>query len=383
MNKRNQKRQLKESFFNPIMQILPLFVFLIIDHLWVKDHALIFAREYAWYGAIIAGIILTIYVFIAYRRLFQWYLFFLISFFVLILFVSIANMFYSIGRFAPLLDEAIFLLAMLLMYPFQKQVIKLTNKLVSPLVPMTNNIVEIYRYVAILSIILASYIVFFIIFSYLDHYYIYWQVLDSVFIFSLIVLIVYSHLRTRFVHYHLAGDRWLPIVTQQGEMIETIQRMSSLSDHRLYMHPVVRGILIKEGKILVKKSAEKDLFYDKPLWDNVIDAHIGIGEKDLNCLKKSALKSFGIEINKSFCLTEYIHTTPYEKQYALVFLILDYSCELIPNPKKIAQMRWMSVEEIEKELDTGVFDERFVKEFELLKRAGLIGIEEEEMKNVE
>ena len=290
--------------------------------------------------------------------------------------MSYANVYFTTGRFAPLLDETVFLLAVLSMFVFQKQVLKLTNKLVSPLVPMTNNIVEFYKSLKILAVIVSSYIAFFFIFSYFKHYYIYQQVLDYVFAFALLALVIFSYLKTRFVHFHLTDDRWLPVVTDKGEVVEKMKRLSSLSDQRLYMHPVVRGILIKEGRILVQKSTGKDIFYDKPLWDNMIDNHIGIGEKDRVCLKKTALKLFGIEIKKSFCLTEYIHTTPYEHQYEFVFLILDYSGEIKPNPKKIAEIKWLSPSEIESELDSGIFDERFVKEYGLLKRAGLLMTEE-------
>jgi isopentenyldiphosphate isomerase len=368
---KNQKRQLKESFFNPVYQLYPLLIFLIIDH--------IFARGYAWYGAAITAIVLTIHVSIAYKRLFKWYMFYMVLFFAITSLMSLSDVFFKTGIFVPIATEIIFFIALLAMRLFRKQLTMLSDKLVSPFVPMSNNILELYRNIRISTIIVFCYLLLYVAITFINHAYqrIEIGILNYVFAGAWISLIVFSYLKTRFVRFHLTDDRWLPVVTKQGEVVEKVQRLSSLSDRRLYTHPVVRGMLIKEGRILVQKSAEKCIFYECK-WDNMIDSHINIGEKDTNCLKRAASKSFGIEVKKSFCLTEYVHTTPYEHQYEIVFLILEYSGEIIPNPKKIAQIKWLSVDEIENELNSGVFDERFVKEYELLKRAGLLGTIEEE-----
>jgi len=365
---RKQKRQLRESFFNPIYQIYPLLVFLIIDH--------ILLREYAWYGAVIAAIGITIYVSIAYRRLFKWYLFYLSLFFIVTLLMSISGSFFQTGKYAPLIDEVIVFIALLAIRLFRKQLTAFSDKLVSPFVPMSNTILELHRNVKLLTIFVFSYLVLYIaiiLANYTFYQYIEIDILNYLFAGACIFLIAFSYLKTRFVHFHLVDERWLPIVTHEGKVVEKIQRLSSLSDRRRYTHPVVRGILIKDGQILMQKSSEDCVFY-KPLWDNMIDNHISIGEKAEKCLKKTALKNFGIENLKSFCLTEYIHATPYEYQYAFVFIIGDYSGEIIPNPKKIAQMKWWTIDEIEGNLETEIFDERFIKEYGLLKRSGLLEV---------
>ena len=362
---RNQERQLKESFFNPIYQLYPLLIFLIIDH--------IFAREYAWYGAAITAIGLTIYVSAIFPRLFKWYMFYMFLFLMTTALMGISGNFFKIEKFIPLADEVVFLIALLLIRLFRKQLTALSDKLVSPFVPMSNNILEFYRNVKISTIFVFCYLVLYIAIIFINHTYqhIEFYILNYIFVGAWISLIVFSHLKTRFVRYHLTDERWLPIVTRDGKVVEQIQRLSSLADRRRYTHPVVRGILIKDGQILMQKPVEGDVFY-KPLWDNMIDNHIGIGEKAENCLKKTALKRFGIENVKFFCLTEYIHATPYEYQYEFVFIIGDYSGEIIPNPKRIAQMKWWTFAEIEENLNAEIFDERFIKEYDLLKRSGLL-----------
>lgn len=361
-----QKRQLRESFFNPIYQIYPLLIFLIIDH--------VFAREYAWYGAAIVAVGLTIYVSIAYTRLFKWYMFYMFLFLIITSLMGIVGNFFKTEKMIAVADEVVLFVVLLTIRLFRKQLTAFSDKLVSPFVPMSNNILELYRYLKISTVFVFVYLVLYGAIMLINDPYqhIEIDVLNYVFAGAWISLIVFSYLKTRFVRFHLTDERWLPIVTHDGKVVEKIQRLSSLSDRRRYTHPVVRGILIKDGKILMQKSAEDDVFY-KPLWDNMIDNHIGIGEKAESCLKKTALKNFGIENIKSFCLTEYIHATPYEYQYEFVFIIGDYSGEIIPNPKKIAQMKWWSFAEIEENLKSKViFDERFVKEYDLLKRSGLL-----------
>lgn len=363
---KSQERQLKESFFNPIYQLFPLLVFLIIDH--------IFAREYAWYGAAITAVILTIYVSAVYPRLFKWYMFYMFLFLAITALMGVSGNFAKTEKYLALIDEAVLFVALLFVRLFRKQLTTLSDKLVSPFVPMSNNILELYRNIKTSTIFVFSYLVFYvaiILANYTFYRYIEIDVLNYIFAGAWIFLIVFSYLKTRFVRFHLTDERWLPIVTREGKVVGKIQRLSSLSDRRRYMHPIVRGILIKDGQILMQKPVEGDVFY-KPLWDNMIDNHIGIGEKTESCLKKTALKRFGIEKVKSFCLTEYIHATPYEYQYVFVFIIADYSSEIIPNPKRIAQMKWWTFTEIEENLNAGIFDERFIKEYDLLKRSGLL-----------
>jgi len=361
-----QKRQLRESFFNPIYQLYPLLIFLIIDH--------IFAREYAWYGAAITAIGLTIYVSIAYTRLFKWYMFYMFLFLIITALMGVSGNFAKTEKYLALIDEAVLFVALLVVRLFRKQLTALSDKLVSPFVPMSNNILEFYRNIKISTIFVFCYLVLYtaiILANYTFYRYIEIDILNYIFVGAWISLIVFSYLKTRFVRYHLTDERWLPIVTRDGKVVEQIQRLSSLADRRRYTHPVVRGILIKDGQILMQKSSEDCVFY-KPLWDNMIDNHISIGEKAESCLKKTTLKNFGIENVKSFCLTEYIHATPYEYQYVFVFIIGDYSGEIIPNPKRIAQMKWWTFAGIEENLNAEIFDKRFIKEYDLLKRSGLL-----------
>lgn len=365
------KAQIRESFFNPILQVFPVLVFIIITY--------IFERKYAWYGSLTFAVGLSIYVRAAYKGLYKWYMFYMLLFFVIASLMSIAPYVFKPGAtIALVLDEIVFLFTLLVLLLLKKQIIKLSDKLVSPLIPMGNNISELFKNINIFIALVSGYLLVYFIFRIVDNSNTlrYITILNYTFVGLWILLIIYDFIKTKFVRSQLAGERWLPIITKEGKVIGTIQRLSSLSDRRKYMHPIIRGILVNEGRVLVQKPVDEDDIFYKPHWDNLISRHINIGEKAEDSLRKTAFEYFGIENIKSFYLTKYMYDTPFEHQYVLVFIICNYSGELIPNPKRIAQMKWWTMPQIESNLDSGIFDERFIKEYELLKRSGLLESEE-------
>ena len=139
---------------------------------------------------------------------------------------------------------------------------------------------------------------------------------------------------------------------------------------------MVRGFLVKDGRLLLQKPVDNpDLFY-APCWDCLVDSHVCINEKPDDCLKKALAERFAIEPAKSLYLTKYIEDTPYEHQYVLVYVISHYSGDLTPNPRLVEQMKWWTRPQIEANLNSGIFNSKFIKEYSLLKRSGLLDAEE-------
>jgi len=363
----NLKAQIRESFFNPILQAIPVLLFIFVDS--ISDGIL-----YEWIAALGAAIILIIRISIIYKGLFKWFLFYLGMFLVLISIMSVLSFFITNSIIAPVIDEIVFLVSLILMLVFQKPITKISDKLVSPLIPMNNNIAEQNRNIRIFVAFISGYLILYFIFKIINNpnTELFVRILNYVFFGSFLLLILYNFIKTIFVRHQLAHEHWLPIITKEGKVVGIIQRLSSLSDKKKYTHPVVRGILVCEGRVLLQKSVDKNDPFYKPLWDNLVGAHISIGEKADDCLKKTALENFGIENMKLFYLTKYLHNTPYELQYELVFIICNYSGKLLPNPQKISELKWWTVPQIESNLNSGIFDERFVNEYNLLKRSGFL-----------
>ncbi len=364
------KTQIKESFFNPVLQALPVLVFILVIHL--------FGSKYAWYSAAIITIGLIVYVRIAYKGLFKWYIFYISLFFVIVTIMSIVINIFPNENVTPILPEVVLITTFIILDTLRKPLTTLSDKLVSPFIPMGNNISELYKNIKTSIFLVATYLLGYFLVIFFDRFNTLhsFSILTYIYLTLIIFLILFSLIKTKFVRSQLAGERWLPIINKEGKVIGIIQRMSSFCDRRKYIHPVVRGIVVNEGRILMQLPANQDDIFYKPLWDNLISNHIDIGDKAEDSLKKTAFEYLGIENIKSFYLTKYDYETPYEYQYVLVFIIGKYDGEIIPNPKKIESLKWWTMPQIDSNLNSGIFDERFIKEYDLLKRAGLLESEE-------
>lgn len=357
----------RESYVSPLLQTYPIYVFLILYP--------IVPREWAWGAGIVATVIIALRFWTAYRQLFKAFLLFAASIISVIGVFTVILIFTGFGKLHNIKAAVAYLTLLLIMYFFKKRVEKILYRNVASLLPMTNLLREMWNYVKIQIIILATFIALYFVFAYTlpdDKYILYSRVLNYVFVGIWGIFLLYGHLRTLFIRASMIDEPYLPIVSKIGEVIGKVHRFNSLNDKKMYTHPIARGILIKDGHLLIQKGATVDQFYGKPKWDNMLSRYVRIGETAKESLEIAALESFGIEIKELLCLTDYIHTTPYEHQHVYVSAILHYHGEIIPNPRKSAQMKWMSVEEIEQELNSGIFNERFVKEFDMIKRAGLI-----------
>lgn len=360
------KAQLRESYFNPILQILPALTFIVTNYIW--------GRETGWWCAVIVTIALTFYVNIAYKGLFKWYMFHMLIFFVVVSFMCVTAQLFNGTAINKIIDKTIFLLSLTILSVFRKKIVRLSDKLVSPLVPMSNNITEFYNIVHVFIVLTSLYIIAYLLFFFIGSGQVSadFEVINFISVVFIVLLIVFYVVKIEFVRRQLAKERWLPILNKKGKIIGTIQRLSSLSDRRKYTHPVVRGILIKDGRLLLQKPVDTNDFFYKPSWDSFINNHVGIGERTEECLKKTASELFGIKDINLFLLTKYIEDTPYEHQYVFVFIICSYSGEITPNPLHIAQSKWWTQPQIEANLQAGIFSKKFIREYSLLKRSGLL-----------
>lgn len=359
------KAQIRESFFNPILHIFPILVFLFVS--------CVFTRGYAWAAGLTAAGVITIYVYRRYKNIFRWYLFYMLYFIFVGIMMTIASGLLSSVLSPSVSDKLVLLFFLLLICTLRKPVTKLSDNLVPPLIPMTNNITEFYSVVKTLIAFLSGYLVLYFIFHLINSYtaHVYIKYLNYIYLILILALIVYESIKVRIIRNQLNSERWVPVITSEGKTVGTIQRLSSFFDRVKYTHPLVSGILIKDGMLFLQQPQPEELFY-KPLWDSFIRNHINVNETAQDCLIQTAKENFGVHDLNVFYLTKYIHETPHEFQYIMVFIIGNYNGELTLNPEKIDQAKWWTTQQIEANLAAGIFTEQFVKEYDLLKRSGLL-----------
>ena len=359
------KKEIRESYFNSLILLFPALVFVVIDRIFEQGYCLGITC------AVTVGV--AIYVYRNYEDLFRWYLSLTSVFLGAVCLMGLGTLLVDVPVLSQVIDKLIFLIFLTVFYFFRKPVERMSDKLVGPFLPMSNNIAELFRIVRDFMILAAGYLLLYIVFTLVDNSRteLYIHILNYVYVGILIVICVFCTVRVRIVRLQLLKERWLPIITREGKVVGTVQRVSSLSDKKKYMHPVVRGILVNEGRVLLQRPVSDDLFYN-PEWEIFLTDHVNLGEKADDSLKRIARDWYGIEDLKSMLLTKYIVETPFEKQYVIVFAIGGFSGELQPNAKLIHQVKWWTTSQIEQNLNAGIFSANFLKEYELLKRSGLL-----------
>lgn len=357
------RKQIRESFFNPILHFLPILVFLVVDEF--------FGLNTAWLITFPLTLVLLVYVFYAYNRIFTWHLIFTLLFVAVSSLYSLSYIIHIANAFQDLIFEIVLLFFFLLYFLLKKPIQRGILKIVPKLIPMTNNFSELNRIVWKLFLLVGVYILVSIaLFYYGIEKAVYIQLLRFGYIGLLVSLIVYEILRVQVIRAKLLHEEWWPIITDQGKIVGSIQHLTSLNDEKKYMHPIVRVLLIDKSMILMQKRSSDSLVY-AGLWDTAISNHVTMGETIEECIERTAKERYSLDNFKYMYLANYTIETEQEHHYAFLFV----SCqekEFKINPTFVDQLKWWTQQQIEEELESGIFTENFIEEYDLLKRSGLL-----------
>jgi len=358
------KKEIKESFFNPVLHFLPLLLFMVVDELWGMD--------IAWKVAFPIAFGIVIYIYYRYNQIFIWNLVFTFMFMGIGIFASLAPLLPLPLVFQGAEDKLVVLAFVIVFLFFRKQIQHIILQIMPRLIPMSNNFSELYR---------AFWVMFFVLLSYISsnlllrlfalvNYSLYFQLLQGIFIAIICVLSIFEVIRVHIIRSKLVREEWWPIVTKQGKIIGSIQHLISLSDEKKYMHPIVRVLLIDKGMIFMQKRSAEDLIFPG-FWDTAISNHVRVGETIEQCIDRTTEERYALKGVKYMYLSNYTNETPKEHQYAFLFV----SCQLTeinPNPTFIELTKWWTQQQIEENLDKAIFTENFKIEYDLLQRSGLL-----------
>jgi len=358
------RKQINESFFNPILHFLPLMVFMVVNDFW--------GIKTAWLVTLPVNLILLIYIHFFYRKIIDWFVFSsLIVFFTggIISIVPVDKLPKIIGNTAL---ENLVLFVFVLSLIFRKRIETFIYSLERKLPPMINNLNELFRMIKILSVLIFFYIsintLLFVLpvpqpenaLNFVHDAYL------TVFFF----VIFYELIRVTIIRVHLLKEEWWPILNENGKMIGSIHSKTSLQEEKKYIHPVIRVMLIENNRIFLQKRCRQDPFFPG-YWDTAISNHVKVNETVEQCISRTVNERYGIKTLKPIFLSNYTHETPDEYHYAFLFV----ACKLPEfelNPEYIDSAKWWTVKQIEDNTTTGIFTENFLTEFEVVKRSGLL-----------
>lgn len=357
-------KQIKESFFNPIFHFFPLLIFLVLEEF--------FGMSTAWNFALPAALILLTYVYFAHKRIFIWHFIFTLLFIGISIVATLHFLLPIPVFFQPIVYKFIVFCFVLFLILFRKHIETKVFGMMSRLIPMSNNFNELYRVVWTIFIILLFYIFTFLFLKYncVTSGSGYYKLLRNIFVAIAMFFIFFELLRVQIIRTKLVHEEWWPIVTKKGKIIGSIEHSTSLMDKKKYIHPVVRVLLIDKSMVFLQKNCHNDLLASN-LWDTPISNHVRMGESIDQCVERTAVEKYALTNFKYVYLSTYLHENRQEQHYAFLFVSCQ-SYDICITSTSNLQTKWWTQQQIEENLEAGIFSENFKIEYDLLQRSGLL-----------
>lgn len=143
---------------------------------------------------------------------------------------------------------------------------------------------------------------------------------------------------------------WVDIFDREigsGEKLETHVKNQ--------LHRAFSVFMIHEGKMLIQKRAYGK-YHSAGLWANACCSHPRLGETLSDAVQKRMEEELGIPTGScspkelfSFCyFTQYEGLSEYEIDHVF---FAEYDGALVPDPDEIAELRWVTLEDLKKELE--------------------------------
>lgn len=344
-------KYVKEIFLNPIYDFLPLVALVVADNIWSLNIGIAISFSLT--------LILFLSSFFLRAKILSWNIFVAV---LLLLLFGVLGFFstHIITRHTHFVFPEIAVLSYLSFFVIFQQLIKKYLK--------KKNIVstycyfeEFYRLIKFFFPIFLLYVVVYLLLAKMEFQFLY---LQFVYVALLMAVVVYEFLRVYMIRNNFLSEEWYPIVNQEGNVIGKIEKKESLLNQQKFLHPVIRIHILNNDMIYLQKRVASDLIAPQK-WDTAISNHIHFGETVDDCLASTAKIRYGIKEIKPVFLTKYELETKDEKQLAFVYYTNQFK-NLKPLCPNIAEGKFWPIKQVRAELNSGIFTDNFVKEFEYL-----------------
>lgn len=165
------------------------------------------------------------------------------------------------------------------------------------------------------------------------------------------------------------AEEIFPLVDEKGYIIGQAPR-SVCHDGSKLLHPVIHlHIFNSEGELYMqKRSATKDVQPDK--WDSSVAGHIDLNETPEEAVLREAGEELGISCIEPHFIMKYIIETDTERELSYCFYTI-YDGHFSLNKEELSDGRFWKIEEIQSNLDKGVFTTNFELDFIRFLNKGL------------
>lgn len=359
------KKFIRESFFNPVLHILPILLFLLVDD--------VNGTAKAWLVSSPVALLLAIYVFVFYRSIYRWHLTSVVVFLLIATLSTFLNKLELSAPYKVVADELVASAVLMILFLCREKLNRFVLHVTSRKISMFNNLQELYRTSLIFAVIYLLFSVSFLLVFFLTDVnqegsleFVYQSYLSL-----LVIAVLYEFVRVFAIRGRLMRENWLPIVNENGYEVGSIQYQNSmLGEHQKYRHPVVRVIVIEGNTIFLQKHAGLEGQH-AAYWDNAISGHMHLTEKVEDTIKRLSLSLYGVEDVKPVFLANYSIENSCEHQFVHLYITCRMN-NIHPNPDFVEHVKWWTITQIKEELKSGIFTDNFIKEFDILQRSGLI-----------
>ena len=162
-------------------------------------------------------------------------------------------------------------------------------------------------------------------------------------------------------------EEWVPLVDEQGKILGRATRKEVHSGPGK-LHPVVHlPIINSKGEIyLQKRPLHKDTQPGK--WDTAVGGHVDLGETIEQALIRETAEELNITGIHPVPLAQFKWETEIESELVFSFTAL-YNANPVINKTELDDGRFWTIQEIRKNVGTGVFTPNFESEFPILLKA--------------
>ena len=163
-----------------------------------------------------------------------------------------------------------------------------------------------------------------------------------------------------------AGE-YFPVVEPSGLVIGRSTRTWCHSGAKP-LHPVIHiHIIDRFSRIYLQKRAMwKDIQPGK--WDTAVGGHVSYGEGILEAVYREASEELGFTDFNPIYLETYQFESEIEKEMVNVFAAVG-SYDLHPDLDEVDEGRWWNIDDIDANLDNGVFTPNFESEFRMIRKS--------------
>ncbi|HKI89028.1 MAG TPA: NUDIX domain-containing protein [Draconibacterium sp.] len=168
----------------------------------------------------------------------------------------------------------------------------------------------------------------------------------------------------------LTNEEWVPLVDEKGRITGQAPRSQVHNGSKL-LHPVVHMHVINHSKALLlqKRSASKLILPNK--WDTAVGGHISAGETLEEALNKEAFEEIGLKDFSARLQMVYHWESEVEAELVYLFTTHDYKNYHV-HSDEVAEARFWTKNQIEKQIGLKVFTPNFEHEFNLLEELKII-----------